>query len=132
MSSTKPVQKQLFSDDDIAIPPPRVAREWYCTKCGDAGAAPEPGILTVDPRYSIGYCDCTKGRVGSARGYAREKVSLVADFAWDREAWEVRQARAAERKAYDKIVGGAVASPEEHAAAARFKVRAGIRGPKDV
>lgn len=116
-----PGQQEVF--DDIPIPPPRVAGVWYCSKCGDSGAEPEPGFLRVDARYAVGYCDCTGGRRNRVSGYKREPVQLVADFAWDREEWQKQRERQAEKKAWEKIGAGLSASPEEHRLAERFRYR---------
>lgn len=112
--------------EDIPIPPPRTAERWYCTKCGQPGAVPEPGMLSIDPRYAIGFCDCTTGRTNRVSGYKREMVNLVADFAWDEPDWRRRQNEIAEYKAFDKARAGLPLKPEEAAAAARYRIRAGL------
>lgn len=126
-----PESKPLFDDDDIKIPPPRVAHQWFCNECGEAGAKPEAGFLTVDPRYAIGFCDCTPGRRSKVSGYHRAKVHLIADFHWDRDEWLARQARKAEKAAYEKVQAGLPVKPEEAVAAARYRARIGMVAPID-
>lgn len=122
MSSTE----QLTAFDDIAIPPPRVAQAWYCTKCGEPGAKAEPGVLTIDPRYAVGYCECTGGRHNRVSGYQRERVALVADFAWDKRKWEAQQREMQMRKAWEKMAAGVPLKPDEKALAMKYRARLGI------
>ena len=118
--------KQLEMFEDIPIPPPRTAERWYCTKCGQPGAEPEPGMLTVDPRYAIGYCDCTQGRRSRVSGYKREMVNLVADFAWHESDWRRRQNDIAEKNAFEKGRAGLPLKPEEAAASQRYRIKNGL------
>lgn len=112
--------------EDIPILPPRVAGRWHCAKCGEPGAKPEEGHISVDPRYAIGYCDCTTGRRNRVSGYQRERVSLIADFAFDRGKWLDQQAMVAERKAFEKVQAGMPYTPEEMVLSMRWRKRSGL------
>lgn len=118
--------EQLAIDDDVYVPPPRVAKSWVCLKCGNHGAAPEPGIALIDPRYAIGYCECTPGRRNKVSGYKREKTNLVADYAFDPVEWQARRDHKAEKTAYERQRAGLPMSPEENRLAMRFRVRHGL------
>jgi hypothetical protein len=116
----KAKQQQAF-DDDILIPPPREAKAWYCAECGQTGAVPDPGYLDIDPRYSVGTCECQPNRKGG-----RPRVRLIADFHFDRAEWERAQAPIREKKAYEKSVNGGKMSWEEVALANRFRLKVGL------
>jgi hypothetical protein len=103
--------------DDLAIPPPRTAHDWYCWDCGEPGGTPDPGYLAIDGRYVPGLHACVK---------AVKQVFLVADFHFSRAEWtEVQQAKA-EKRAFEKGVRGSPLTPEEIRMAARFRARAGL------
>lgn len=113
--------------DDIPILPPRTAGRWHCTKCGEPTGQTQEGMLLVDPRYAVGYCECTPGTRNRVSGYRREMVSLVADFAWKQHIWIVQQRQATEKKAFIKINAGMPHTPEEWRAANRYRVRIGLQ-----
>lgn len=126
-------QEELF--DDILIPAPRKAEVWYCSKCEEAGASPEEGYLSIDPRYTLGYCSCTGGRRNRVSGYKHERVQLVADYLWrDPEFQRVRVElveRRKDKEAYDKSEAGLPLKPEDQSRAARHRLRAGMVANKD-
>lgn len=116
-------------DDDILIPPPREAKRWVCAKCGEPTGEPEPGMLSIDPRYAAGHCPCTPGRRLRVAGYQHDIIPLIADFAFDRAKWLDEQAAVKERKAFDKAMAGMPVTPEERVLAVRHSKRAGLADP---
>lgn len=113
--------RQLEMFDDIPIPPPREAKVWHCSECGQAGAAPEPGMLQVDNRYALGKCGCRKPYKGHT-----PLVNLIADFAFDRDVWAEQNLNRRMKAAYNKSLNGSQLKPEEAQLAARYRARIGV------
>lgn len=67
-------------DDGIAIPPVRQAKFWVCQNCASDRGEPDPNYHQMDRRYAIGFC----------HGCRKTGVTLVADFAFDRDDWDRR------------------------------------------
>lgn len=108
-------------DDDILIPPPREAKEWYCDNCGQKGAIPDPGYLDIDPRYSVGTHDCIKVQKG-----VKPRVRLIADFHFDRAMWDRGDLPRRRQRAYNKSLAGGKMSEDEVRLAMQFRIIAGL------
>lgn len=113
--------EQTAAWDDIPIPEPRTANEWYCDNCGEKGGTPDPGMMQIDPRYAVGMHDCVRVVKG-----VRPKVKLVADFHFDRAEWNQHKERADEKRAFMKGMGGSALTPAELVLVRRFKIRHGL------
>jgi hypothetical protein len=107
--------------DDIALPPPREAKGWYCSECGELGGEPDPSYTRMDRRYAVGTHHCTKPRMGKGG-----RVHLIADFYFDRADWEKQVLNTRMRKAFEAENRGTKLKPEEHALAARYRVKIGL------
>lgn len=113
-------------DDDIAIPPPRIAKTWYCFECGGEGGQPDEGYHQMDRRYAIGLHHCKHAIKGKT-----PRVALVADFAWRPAVWRKHKEEEAMKAAYNKEQNNSHVNKEEAALAARYRVRLGIISNQD-
>lgn len=110
-----------MDDDDIVIPPPRIAKEWRCFECGGTGGVPDPGYHQMDRRYAIGLHHCKHAIKGKT-----PRVALVADFAWNQKKWQANRDEMDMKAAYSKELNGSKMSHDDAKLAARYRLRHGI------